>query len=314
MEVGIDVGGTRTRILVSDGGDAIWQATAPTASWRHGTLFCDEENATRLLALIPNQEAVGRADTPIVVGAHGVDNRAQCELLTSWLAKRHPGKILVLNDSELFGPAVGVPKAINVVAGTGSIVVGRDADGELIKVGGYGWTLGDPGAAPSLVREAVIAIMEADDEGQPVGALARSLMAHYGSPDPVALGYDFTADAGITNWGSLAPLVFTAAELGDALAIRVIEADGAQLANDVITLRGKGVTNQTVVAGGGVITAQPRLEIAFTSALRALDPALDIRVLRDAPVKGALALAKSLRAEQEFPKEGKEQISKGVNT
>jgi len=293
MEVGIDVGGTNTRVLVAED-EHISEATALTASWRHGTLFSDEANAARLLALVPG-DAVGRADVPIVIGAHGVDTRYQCELLTCWLSHLHPGPILVVNDSELFGPAAGVGQAINVVCGTGSIVVGRDSNGELVKVGGYGWILGDPGAAPSLVREAVVAIMEADDEGEAPGVLARSLMAHYGSPDPVELGYDFTADASITNWGALAPLVFAAADAGDQLAIRVIEADGKRLAEDVQTLRAKGVNNHVVVASGGVITAQPRLEEVFTAALRQQDPAIEIHVLRDAPAQGALAMAKALQ-------------------
>jgi len=293
MEVGIDVGGTHTRVLVADGDTPIGEAAALTASWRHGTLFSDEHNAARLLALVPG-DVIGRADVPIVIGAHGVDTRYQCELLTSWLSRLHPGRILVVNDSELFGPAAGVGQAINVVCGTGSIVVGRDGNGELVKVGGYGWILGDPAAAPSLVRESVIAIMEADDAGEAPGVLAHSLMAHYCSPDPVELGYDFTADAGITNWGGLAPLVFEAADAGDQLAIRVIEADGKRLAEDVQTLRAKGVSSNVVVASGGVITAQPRLEEVFTAALHEQDPAIEIHVLRDAPAKGALAMARGL--------------------
>jgi len=308
MEVGIDVGGTHTRILVSDGGEPLGEATAMTASWRHGVLFSDEQNAARLLALVPG-DVVGRADVPIVVGAHGVDNRSGCDLLTTWLRRLHPGPVLVVNDSELFGPAVGVSHAIAVVCGTGSIVVGRDSEGELVKVGGFGWILGDPAAAPSLVREAVIAIMEADDEGEAPGVLAQSLMAHYGSPDPVELGYDFTDDAGITNWGSLAPLVFQAADAGDHVAVRVIERDGARLAADVQTLRAKGVDSNVVVASGGVITAQPRLEAVFTDALRRLDPDIEIHVLRDPPAKGALALARAMLpapSNQEFPDVGKD--------
>jgi len=294
MEVGIDIGGTNTRIVVAEGDTVTAEATALTGSWRHGTLFSEEANAARLLALVPG-DVIGKTDVPIVIGAHGVDSRYQCELLTSWLEKLHPSPVLVVNDSELFGPAVGVRNAIAVVCGTGSIVVGRNAAGDLVKEGGYGWILGDHGASPGLVREAMVAIMEADDRGEQPGILAKSLMKHYNSPDPVELGYDFTADAGITNWGSLAPLVFAAADAGDELAINVIEADGKRLAEDVQTLRAKGVVSNVVVASGGVITGQPRLEAAFADALKRLDAAIQIHVLRDAPVKGALALARALQ-------------------
>ena len=295
MQVGIDVGGTHTRIRVASGRPGVQpsEVTALSSSWLHGTLFADQANAARLLAMIPG-DALGRADVPIALGVNGCDNRAQCALLTQWVRGSHPGPVLVVNDSELFGPAAGLARAISVVCGTGSIVVGRDANGELVKVGGHGWILGDPGAAPSLVRESVVAILAAHDAGAAPGPLAQALMKHYGSPDPVQLGYDFTADAGITNWGALAPLVFEAADDGDTLAAGVIESDARQLAADVVRLRAKGVDAEDVVAAGGVITAQPRLEQAFTAELSLVAPSLRVHLLRESPVVGALALARAL--------------------
>lgn len=318
MEIGIDIGGTHTRIVVADHGSPIGEVSAATADWRQGTLFSDEANADRLLALIPGG-VVGRADVPLVAGVHGCDTSDQCHLLQSWLQARHLGPVLVVNDSELLGPAMGFRSAIAVVCGTGSIVVGRNGSGELVKVGGYGWLLGDPGAAPSLVREAVVAILQADDAGVNPGPLAKALIAHYGSPDPVGLGYDFTADAGITKWGVLAPLVFEAAERGDQLAVDVIETDGRRLADDVVRLRAKGVTSQDVVMAGGVVTSQPRLQRAFTSALSSVAPELRVHMLKEAPVGGALALAAWIlqptdAMSQRFPLErtGKEESRQGV--
>ena len=295
MEIGIDIGGTDTRVVVADHGTPVDDVRTPTATWLQGTLFADPGNARRLLDLVP-LPVIGRADVPLVVGANGCDTRLQCETLTAWLHRDHPGPVLVVNDSELFGPTMGLTRAISVVCGTGSIVVGRDAGGDIVKVGGHGWLLGDPGAAPSLVRESVIAILRADDDGAESGVLARLLMDHYGSADPVQLGYDFTADAGITQWGALAPLVFEAADAGDALAISVIEADGRQLADDVQALRAKGVASLDVVVAGGVITSQPRLEKAFTETLHEKDSGIRVHILRDPPVNGALALARMLES------------------
>ncbi|MCL2489680.1 MAG: hypothetical protein FWF36_02985 [Propionibacteriaceae bacterium] len=295
MEVGIDVGGTHTRIRVDSDGQSD-EVAVLSSCWLKGTLFADPMNATRLLALIPG-DALGRADVPIALGVNGCDNRAQCALLTKWVKATHPGPVQVVNDSELFGPAAGLTRSISVVCGTGSIVVGRDGQGELVKVGGHGWILGDPGSAPSLVRESVAAILAAHDAGDPPGPLAYALMKHYGSPDPVQLGYDFTADLCITDWGALAPLVFEAADAGDALAAGVIEADGRQLAADVVALRAKGVDALDVVAAGGVITSQPRLEQAFSVALSLVAPTLRVHLLRESPVVGALALARALSHE-----------------
>ncbi|MDR0783818.1 MAG: hypothetical protein LBE83_08705 [Propionibacteriaceae bacterium] len=295
MEVGIDIGGTNTRVLVTDDGVPVSNARVLTASWRHGTLTSDPSNARRLLDLIP-EPVVGRLDVPIAVGAHGCDTQNQCQTLQTWISREHPGPVLVVNDSELFGPALGLFSTIAVVCGTGSIVVGRNSAGEIIKVGGFGWILDDPGAAPGVVRAAVIAIMREHDNDAEPGILAHLLMGHYGSTDPVELGYDFTADADITRWGALAPLVFQAAEAGDQLALDIIRTDGGRLAEDVIRLRAKGVRSADVVMAGGVITAQPLLERSFTEALARMDPTLRVHVLRDPPVNGAIALARSLPA------------------
>jgi N-acetylglucosamine kinase-like BadF-type ATPase len=297
MEVGIDVGGTKTQVVVADGGDPVADFTVPTRQWRKGPQFSDPLNPRRLLGQLP-PGLVGRTDVPIAAGVHGCDSGAQCEALQGMLRSVHPGPVLVVNDSELFGPAVGLTEAINVVSGTGSIVVGRTAAGNLVKVGGFGWLLGDPGSAPGLVRESVKAILAAHDAGAAPGRLAQALMNHYGSPDPVQMGYDFTADVEITHWGALSPLVFDAAEQGDGIATDVIGRHGAQLAADVRTIRQRGAVGSDVVLAGGVVSSQPAMAAAFTERLTTLEPSLTVTVLHTPPVLGALALARGLKESQ----------------
>ncbi|MEA5053681.1 MAG: BadF/BadG/BcrA/BcrD ATPase family protein [Propionicimonas sp.] len=294
MEVGIDVGGTHTRVVVASGSAVVAESSFATAAWRRGTLFSDPANAVRLLDQVPGR-AIGRADVALAVGISGCDTDEQCSRFATWLRDSHPGPVQVVNDAELFGPAMGRGRSINVVAGTGSIVVGRDRDGRIVKVGGHGWILGDPGSAPGLVRHAVIEILRADDDGERPGPLATALMAHYGSPDPVGLAYDFTDDAEITHWGGLCPLVFDAAEAGDPLALTVIEADADALAHDVGRLRRLGVCATDVVLGGGVAVAQPRLANAVIGAVQRQEPDLRVTVLDRSPVTGAVALARQLQ-------------------
>ncbi|MCL2803247.1 MAG: hypothetical protein FWD29_04770 [Micrococcales bacterium] len=302
MLIGIDVGGTHTRIAVaypsqdSPAGPSRAVAIA-TTDWRRGQLFSDQANADRLISHIPDYKDQGQ-DAPLVAGVHGCDSDEQCGLLATWLAAAHSGPVMVVNDSELFGPAMGLPQAINVVAGTGSIVLGRDAGGHLVKVGGHGWLLGDPGSAPGLVREAVKAVAQAADAGQSPGALGLALMSHFGSADPISLVYDFTAAAEITTWGGLCPLVFEAAESGDQLALGVITQAAEDLARDICQLKTKGAVGQDVVLGGGVVRSQPRLGQQIADRLGALAPSLRVTTLRREPIDGALALAGRLTSLQ----------------
>ncbi|MCL1897564.1 MAG: hypothetical protein FWG16_01910 [Micrococcales bacterium] len=293
MLIGIDIGGTHTRIAVACPPAATQRVDLLTTDWRRGQLFSDQANAQRLVSSIP-LTAHQRGGAPLAAGVHGCDSDQQCQLLASWLGACHDGPVLVVNDSELFGPAMGLPQSINVVLGTGSIVLGRDQAGRMVKMGGYGWILGDPGSAPGLVRESVKAIAQAYDAGQSPGVLAQELMAHFGSPDPIELVYDFTADAEITRWGALCPLVFEAAEAGDLVALGVIEAAASQLAKHIHQVRQKGAMGSDVVLGGGVVRSQPRLGRQIGIELAKSPGDLSITTLKHEPVNGALALAASL--------------------
>jgi len=296
--IGIDIGGTHTRFALADSltGDYVASATQvvlPTASWRHGSLFSDQANANRLINHIPGYQH-GWQQAPLAAGVHGCDSDQQCQTLASWLAAAHQGPVVVVNDSELFGPAIGLPQALNVVLGTGSIVLGRNSAGQMVKVGGHGWLLGDPGSAPGLVRESVKAIAKAFDAGAPAGLLARALMAHFASADPIDLVGAFTADAEITHWGALCPLVFEAAAAGDQLAHGVIEQAAAELAQNINQVKQQGAVGTDVVVGGGVVRAQPHLAQRIGTELAALGSDLSVTILEKEPVRGALALAANL--------------------
>ena len=298
MLIGIDIGGTHTRIALAESVDAYDAQSAklvviPSTSWRRGSLFSDQANADRLIGHIPTDQD-GWQDAPLAAGVHGCDSDEQCQTLANWLATAHAGPVVVVNDSELFGPAMGLPQAINVALGTGSIVLGRATSGHMVKVGGHGWLLGDPGSAPGLVRESVKAIAKAFDAGASPGALAQALMAHFGSADPIELIDDFTADAEITHWGALCPLVFQAATDGDQLALGVIAEAAAELARNIYQVWQQGAVGSDVVLSGGVVRAQPRLAQAIGTELASLRPDLRIITLDKEPVRGALALAASL--------------------
>jgi hypothetical protein len=94
--------------------------------------------------------------------------------------------------------------------------------------------------------------------------------------------------------GPRAPAVFAAAEAGSGLAAAVIEAAAAELAGLVRRLRARGAVGTAVVAGGSVVTRQPLLARALAAQLRLVDAELELRVLAEEPVAGAVVLARRL--------------------
>jgi N-acetylglucosamine kinase-like BadF-type ATPase len=304
MLIGIDVGGTKTHIIVdrSGGGGPLRVQKAdwcvPTAEWRHDDLLSDPRNADRLAALfIPHLD--GDSDC-VVVGAHGCDNEQQRARFEQWLHDAVPSaRILVLNDSALLAPAAGLVDAVAVVMGTGSIVTGFDASGALISAGGYGGIFADPGSAPAIVRVAVQSLLDSVDAGEPDTLLRDSLFTHFEVSDHVELALLLTTRPSVRFWGSGAPTVFAAADAGSVLADRAIEQGAAELALGVHRVRRQGARGDAVVVAGGVAVHQPRIVRYLTAHLRQRDPELDVVLLAEPPALGALALARRLDAASE---------------
>lgn len=290
MVVGIDVGGTKTHVLVLDDDGSEEHLVFASDEWRLGGLFGNSGNAARLVDRFAGLVAMPDS-TPLALGAHGCDTVGQCRDFAARLAEVYPGPIQVVNDAELLIPAAGLDSGIAVIAGTGSIVVGTDAAGESVFAGGHGWLLGDPGSAPGLVREAVKKVLSAHDEGKRPDALGLALMEHFGVNHEVDLGYAFSASPSLTSWGSAAPVVFEADNCGSPLAARVIDEAAAELADSVRQARLRGALGDDVVCAGAVVTNQPRLFEALRAGIARDSPDLTVHLLRVAPVFGAVAIA-----------------------
>jgi len=298
--VGVDVGGTKTRIVWApivggSGADLAGDVTVATATWR-APLGDVEADAAGIAALLHEHIGVDLAASAVALGAHGCENTAQCHALEAVLHRHLGGPVSVVNDSELIAPAMGAANAVGVVVGTGSIATARDEHGDLVTSGGWGWILGDEGSAPALVRDAVRAVLASLDDGGLLDALGRRLFSAFGVTDGDALALAATQATSPDDWGRHAPDVFAAADDGSVLADAVIRGAGEHLAVAVDRLVRRGIRAGTVVAGGSVIENQPRLQSAFSDALGRIRPGLTFTVLDRPPVLGALTLARALVA------------------
>ncbi|HWK78383.1 MULTISPECIES: N-acetylglucosamine kinase [unclassified Microbacterium] len=294
--VGVDIGGTKTRIALAaqdPAGGTLRDVVVSSASWR-GPLGDPEADAVGLVGVLVEQLGDSVKEAPIVVGAHGCDSTEQCHDLERALGRRLAGEILVLNDSELMSPAMGLPDAVGVVVGTGSIATARTVGGELLTAGGWGWLIGDEGSAPALVREAVRAVLTHLDDASGADPLVTRLLAAFSVRDGAELALVATQTASAEAWGARAPEVFTAATEGSVLAAAVISRAGSALAGLVAQLRRRGVPARDVVAGGAVIEAQSLLQGAVRAALELVTPEVTLHILRHPPVTGAIALARRL--------------------
>lgn len=102
-------------------------------------------------------------------------------------------KIIIESDAFIASiGAIGVDPGILLIAGTGSIVIGRDAAGAMFRVGGWGPQFGDEGSGFWIGREAVRAgLRDIDSQQSP----------HFAENIAKSLGMRQIADV-VTAWAT----------------------------------------------------------------------------------------------------------------
>jgi N-acetylglucosamine kinase-like BadF-type ATPase len=289
--VGMDAGASKLAIRVeSADGERLVDIAIAADGWEAEP--ADDAVAWLLRHLTSVLPAGGRI-AALGLGAQGCDNPEVAAALRDTLGAAGIPAVVV-NDAALLVPAAGALAGIGVIAGTGAIAVGVSATGETLAAGGWGWVLGDDAGAVGIVREAVKAALLANDAGEPDDGLLSALLATYHVTTAERLARAVNDEPTIENWAPHAPAVFAAADSGSARAERVIAAGADHLAVLVDQLLGRGAIGDIVVAAGGVIMRQPRLRDAFAQRLREQHPELSLQVLPDAPVAGAVTLARRL--------------------
>ena len=235
---GFDVGQTSTTCVLVDGagrvlsrgrGPGVIHLRAESGAARFG----EAVKAALQDALQGRTSAVPGV---VVLGATGVMARdsAEAQVATRLVQAVMPAAdVHVVSDAETarYGAHGGGPGVI-VIAGTGSIALGRDAAGRDARAGGWGWLVDDAGSAFAIGRDGLQAAVRGAEGSGPATALTQRLRAHFQLDDlydvkAVVYGPDF----GARGFAALAAHVSDAAAAGDAVAQAVITRAAADLAN-----------------------------------------------------------------------------------
>ena len=148
-------------------------------------------------------------------------------------------KIEVTNDGwiALAGATAGAPGVV-VIAGTGSLAVGRNGAGKTARVGGWGYIFGDEGGGIDIARQAMRAILRMEEGWGEATALHGKLLGATGAPNANALLHAFyTPDWPRPRLATLARLVDETARDGDAVAGRIMDDAANSLAQFALAVR-----------------------------------------------------------------------------
>ena len=255
---GMDGGGTKTvlearapdgRVLLRERFGPLNLNSAAAQAVRETMQGC-----TDALARLPGGL---EACAALCVGSAGVSNPQARALLEQMLRRcGYRGALLLTGDQETaLAGALGAPCGMVLIAGTGSICFGRDAAGKTARSGGYGHKIDDEGSGYALGRDALAAVVRAQDGRGPRTLLTDLVFAQLKVVDVgglVQFTYDPQTDK--KQIAALAPLVARAYEAGDESGggksmPRAGAAGGAGSPRSAYGGRGAGADGQHSAAG-----------------------------------------------------------------
>lgn len=191
-----------------------------------------------------------------------------------------------------------VGAALALICGTGSIVYGRTASGELLRAGGWGYLFGDEGSGFALGAAALRAVMRAYDGRGQATLLSGLVLARRGLDNPQGLVKNiYGAEAPRAEIANLSDLVEQAASQGDTLALAILDEAACELADTVqVVYRQLGSIPIPLAMTGGVILHGEYFAAQFRRACQ--NQGMEISVIHEIaePAMGAIRLAQTLVA------------------
>lgn len=312
LVLGVDGGGTRTRLVLADGDGRVLGGTVADS------INLDDhpaEHAVQVLATaLAELETRTGGDASELDAAFfcvgGVlddaDRRAVREVARA-AGVPQSARIGISHDAlgALVGGLAG-REGMVVVAGTGSVCFGRTQGGREARCGNWGPLIGDEGSGYWLGREALRAVAKARDGRGEHSALVADVLA--------ALALDHAdgllrrihqPDFGRSTVAGLAPIVLARAAVGDPVAGQIVDRGCALLAECVQVVRtdlfstgdfstGDFSTGDAELTTTGGLTKDSTYMRAFEAQVARRAPGVQVVAPILPPVLGAVRLALEL--------------------
>jgi N-acetylglucosamine kinase-like BadF-type ATPase len=293
--LGFDGGGTHfAGCLLDHTGEILAVASHPPAS----VSKLKEKIAEPIMILTCELQAkAGLTPGPVHAAGFcstGLGRPSEQKMVEHALRERNLAEKIVAESDAMAAltGAFGGGSGIIVIAGTGVICFGRTPGGEIIRVGGWGYLLGDEGSGFALAQAGLIAALKDWDGRGPRTALRPIFEKHFNVTSiDLIITPIYSGDYDRGKIAELAPLVFDAAAHGDAVAKEIIRHTGLELGNLIRAAVSRGEWNVPIpLAPVGNLFR--RRDVLLPGFWEVLPPSqFQLTNPRFAPVVGAALLA-----------------------
>jgi glucosamine kinase len=306
--VGVDGGGSKTRVLVADGqGEPLCQFDGAASAVRPGQAERSAEVIAECVAGALEAAAIGgERAAALCVGVAGVGRQTEREqLLRALLDRDIADAVSVVPDAQVaLDDAFGDGPGILLVAGTGSVAFGRGPAGAEARVGGWGPVCGDEGSGAWLGRRALSVVTASVDGREPETSLVGAILTTAELNEPGEL-VAWAAAATPAQLATLAAAVVGAAGSGDLRANSILDLAAEELALHIRTLARQLFGDERaacpVAFAGGLLRNGSPLRKRLEHRLKSSTPGAELRAGEVRPERGAMRAALAMVGGPEHP-------------
>lgn len=297
--LGIDGGGTKTHAVITDSecriaGEGFGGAANPLRIGLEEAVLHIEQAVADACAQAGIE--LGNIDSACAAIA-GINHPIHYHTMKDALDEAlHVGGLELVTDARAaLEGALDGKAGVVVIAGTGSIAIGVNRDGQTARAGGFGPTLSDEGSGYYIAQRALKAVVSSFDGRSPKTTLAERICDRLGVADPSDLpGVIYNSDSEPVDIAPLAELVDEAAREGDEVARQILTAAGRELgrlAASVIDKLGLHSSAFRVACVGSVFRSGEVMLEPLREAVSRVAPHAEIGPPLYQPAIGAVKLA-----------------------
>ncbi len=293
--VGVDGGGTKTRVLVADEqGQLFSDVEGPGSAVRPGQAERSAEVITETVRKALQAAGMDHVVPRVIcVGVAGVGREPERQALWQALVEReiteeiviHPDAIVALDDA--FGDGAGVL----LIAGTGSVAFGRGPTGTIARCGGWGPNIGDEGSGAWIGRRALSVVTASTDGREPETALVGAVLTA-AQVNEVNELIAWAAQATPAHFAALAPAVMSEADAGDVRANAILSMAVEELVLHVRALARELFTDERaavpVALTGGLLSRGAPLRKRLEQRMKSAIPGAQLHAGDVDPARGAV--------------------------
>jgi N-acetylglucosamine kinase-like BadF-type ATPase len=293
--IGIDVGASKTTVLLVGADGVRKQSEAPGAALRPGMILRSANTVAEAVRAVLRGTGRLSADV-LVVGAAGAGRKEEhAEFSRALRAEELAGTVRVTTDGEIaLRAAFDREPGILIAAGTGSIGIARIPAGEILTAGGYGWQMGDEGSGYAMGRAALGSVGRAHDDRGPATRLTHAVLEATRSESLPRL-VRWAAAAGPGEVAALARHVIETATEEDPVAMEIVAGAADALVSLAVSLAARfpaGIAASVALTGGLLRDGSPLQDMMHERLVN--HPNLVWTNRPFAPAEGAIMLAQEL--------------------